>query len=89
MAHTKSAEKKIRQYREQRTRNNAAKSLIKSKSRKLSTAVAAKDSATIKQTYAELCSSLDKAVKRGNIKKQTAIRRKARAARAMRLAKTA
>lgn len=89
MAHTKSAEKKIRQYREQRERNNAAKSLIKTNTRKLSTAVAAKDGAVSKQTYAQLCSVLDKAVKRGNIKKQTAIRRKARAARALRVAKIA
>lgn len=86
MAHTKSAEKKIRQYREQRTRNNAAKSLIKTNSRKLSASVSAKDAAAIKQNYATLCSSLDKAVKRGNIKKETAIRRKARAAKAMRTA---
>jgi small subunit ribosomal protein S20 len=89
MAHTKSAEKKIRQYREQRVRNNAAKSIIKKNSRKLSAAMTAKDSAAIPQSYAALCSALDKAVKRGNIKKQTAIRRKARAARAMRTATAA
>lgn len=86
MAHTKSAEKKIRQYREQRTRNNAAKSLIKSNTRKLSTALSAKDANAIRANYATLCSSLDKAVKRGNLKKQTAIRRKARAAKAMKAA---
>jgi small subunit ribosomal protein S20 len=87
MAHTKSAEKKIRQYREQRVRNNAAKSIIKTNSRKLAAAVTAKDTTTVNQSYAALCSALDKAVKRGNIKKQTAIRRKARAAHAMRQAK--
>ena len=87
MAHTKSAEKKIRQYREQRVRNNAAKSIIKTTSRKLAAAVTAKDTTTVNQSYAALCSALDKAVKRGNIKKQTAIRRKARAAHAMRQAK--
>lgn len=86
MAHTKSAEKKIRQYREQRTRNSAAKSIIKTNSRKLAAAVATKDDGAVKQTYAHLCSVLDKAVKRGNIKKQTAIRRKARAAKALKTA---
>lgn len=89
MAHTKSAEKKIRQYREQRTRNNAAKSIIKTNARKLSTALTAKDDAAAKQTYAQLCSALDKAVKRGNIKKQTAVRRKARAAKALKAATAA
>jgi len=81
MAHTKSAEKKIRQYHEQRTRNQAAKSLIKTNTRKLVASLTGADSAATQQTYSELCSSLDKAVKRGNIKKQTAIRRKARATR--------
>lgn len=86
MAHTKSAKRKIRQYREQRTRNNAAKSLIKTTTRKLGTGVVQKDASAVKNAYAELCSVLDKAVKRGNIKKETAIRRKARAAKAMRAA---
>jgi len=86
MAHTKSAKRKIRQYREQRARNVAARSQIKTSTRKLGQGVTQKDAAAIKKSYAELCSVLDKAVKRGNIKKQTAIRRKARAAKAMRAA---
>jgi len=84
MAHTSSAKKKIKQYANQRARNNAAKSLVKTNSRKLSTQVAAKDDAGIKAAFAELCSSLDKAVKKGNMKKETAIRRKTRAANKLR-----
>lgn len=86
MAHTSSAKKKINQYRNQRLRNNTAKSLIKSNSRKLTKNLELKDAESIKKAYSELCSALDKAAKKGNIKKETAIRRKARAGRAMRLA---
>lgn len=86
MAHTSSAKKRIHQYRDNQLRNSAAKSLVKTNSRKLSGAIQGKDSASIKASYATLCSSLDKAAKKGSIKKETAIRRKARAARQMRLA---
>jgi len=86
MAHTSSAKKKINQYRNQRLRNNAAKTLVKSNSRKLVKSLEVKDAESIKKTYSELCSALDKAAKKGSMKKQTAIRRKARATRAMRLA---
>jgi len=86
MAHTSSAKKKINQYRNQRLRNNAAKSLVKSNSRRLVKSLEVKDAASITKTYSELCSALDKAAKKGSIKKETAIRRKARAGRAMRLA---
>jgi small subunit ribosomal protein S20 len=80
MAHTKSAKKKIHQYRNNQLRNSAAKSLIKTSVRKLVKSVEVKEEAGIKSSYAELCSALDKAAKKGSITKQTAIRRKARAA---------
>jgi len=86
MAHTKSAKKKIHQYRNNRLRNSAAKSLIKTSSRKMVKTIQEKSGDGIKTSYAELCSALDKAAKKGTITKQTAIRRKARAARQMRLA---
>jgi small subunit ribosomal protein S20 len=89
MAHTKSAIKKIRKYAEQRARNTAAKSFIKTNRRKMDAALEAKDQDATKQTYASLCSALDKAVKRGNLKKGTAVRRKARAAARMRNAAAA
>ena len=84
MAHTKSAKKKINQYRNQRLRNSAAKSLIKTNSRKLVKSIDSKEKDSVKVSYSELCSSLDKAAKKGSITKQTAIRRKARAARQLR-----
>lgn len=86
MAHTSSAKKRIHQYRNNRIRNNAVKTLVKTKSRGLTASVTAKDAASIKKAYSELCSALDKAAKAGSIKKETAIRRKARAATAMRAA---
>ncbi len=67
-------------------RNSAARSLVKTDSRKMAKAVETKDGDSIKKAYAALCSTLDKAAKKGSIKKETAIRRKARAARQMRLA---
>ncbi len=86
MGHTKSAAKRARQYQANQLRNNAAKSLVKTKTRKLAGTVTAKDEAAIKTAYAEFCSALDKAAKKGSITKQTAIRRKARAATRMRTA---
>ncbi|HMO49752.1 MAG TPA: 30S ribosomal protein S20 [Kiritimatiellia bacterium] len=80
MAHTSSAKKKVRIYQEQKRRNSAAKSLIKSSGRKLTKSLDAKESANAQDAYKALCSALDKAAKKGSIKKQTAIRRKARAA---------
>ncbi len=86
MAHTSSAIKRIHQYRNNQLRNSAAKSLIKTNTRKLDGSVAAKDEAAIKKAYAEFCSALDKAAKKGSITKKTAIRRKARAGARMRSA---
>lgn len=86
MGHTKSAVKRARQYQSNQLRNSAAKSLVKTKTRKLVGTVAAKDEAAIKAAYSEFCSALDKAAKKGSITKQTAIRRKARASARMRAA---
>ena len=86
MAHTSSAKKRIHQYRNNQLRNSAARSLVKSTARKMVTAVDGKNGDSIKAAYATLCSALDKAAKKGSITKQTAIRRKARAAAKMRLA---
>ncbi len=86
MGHTKSAIKRVHQYRNNQLRNSAARSLIKNTSRKLVKTVEVKEEAGIKKAYAEFCSALDKAAKKGSITKQTAIRRKARAAARMRAA---
>lgn len=80
MAHTKSAIKRIRQSEDSTLRNRVRKSKIKSAERKLADALAEKNAEGSKSAYSELCSSLDKAAKVGTIKKETAIRRKNRAA---------
>lgn len=84
MGHTSSSAKRARQYAENRARNNAVKSQIKAKKRDVVKALGAKDKDALKKAYAELCSALDKAAKKGTIKKETAVRRKARAAKALR-----
>lgn len=86
MAHTSSAIKRIHQYRNNQLRNSAAKSLIKTTAKKMVKTVETKDEAALKKAYAEFCSALDKAAKKGSITKQTAIRRKARAGAKMRAA---
>jgi len=86
MAHTKSAKKKIHQYENQRLRNSAAKTRIKNSARKVKASLEQKDAESSQTAYRALCSALDKAAKKGTIKKQTAIRRKARAALALKAA---
>lgn len=86
MAHTKSAIKRIRQSEDAEKRNRVRKSKIKTAERKLATALTGKEADLSKDAYRELCSSLDKAAKAGTIKKETAIRRKARAAKRVRVA---
>ena len=80
MAHTKSAVKRARTSNENRLRNKAAVSLIKGHQKKLMDAVAAKDPAAASAAYKTYCASLDKAVKKGSITRNTAIRKKARGA---------
>ncbi len=79
MAHTKSALKRARQNIQRRAANRAGKSLIKTTSEKLDAAIAGKDAAAIKAALSSLHSALDKAAKQGEITRNTAIRRKARA----------
>jgi small subunit ribosomal protein S20 len=86
MAHTKSAIKKVRQYKENQVRNSAARSLVKTSNKKLLAALAAKEPGAIETAYRALCSALDKAAKKGSLKKETAVRRKARVGRTVRLA---
>ncbi len=84
MAHTKSAIRQIRVSKERHQRNQAKKTLIKSRRRKLDEAIAAKDVEAAKAAFSELCSALDKAAKIGSIKKETATRRKGRASERLR-----
>ena len=89
MAHTKSALKRARTSNEDRLRNKAAVSLVKTSQKKMMEAVAAKDAAGAQAAYKVYCAMLDKAVKKNAITRNTAIRRKTRGAAQVRKAKPA
>lgn len=80
MAHTKSALKRARTSNEDRLRNKAAVSLIKTNQKKMMDAVGAKDAKLAAEAYKAYCTVLDKAAKKGAITKNTAVRKKARGA---------
>lgn len=84
MAHTKSALKRARTSNENRLRNKAAVSLIKTNQKKLMDAIGAKDAKAAAGAYTTYCASLDKAAKKGSITRNTAVRKKARGAAALR-----
>ncbi len=76
----KSAAKRMRSSQKAREKNQAVTSQIKTVRSKLFEAVAAKNREAASKIYREYCSLLDKSAKKGIIKQNTAIRRKARAA---------
>lgn len=78
MANIASAEKQRRQAEKRKARNRAGKSNLRSVLKKARTAVAGGE--TDKETLASGFSAVDKAAKRGLIKKNTASRYKARLA---------
>jgi small subunit ribosomal protein S20 len=76
----KSGLKRMRTSEKSRIKNTNIKTSIKTVRGKLFAAVAAKDKATGEKVYREYCSLLDKSAKKGVIGKNTATRRKGRAA---------
>ena len=84
MANIKSALKRIRSSEARRVGNLAIKTRVKSARRKTNEALSAGVVETAKEAVNDYRSILDKAVKRGVIKKNTAIRRKTRATEALR-----
>jgi small subunit ribosomal protein S20 len=81
MANIKSAEKRARQSVQRRTSNRAVTGTIGTVRRKaFETVVKGADPAAVAKVVAEYTSTLDKAAKRGIIKRNTADRRKARLA---------
>lgn len=84
MANIKSAQKRIRSSEKRRVDNLAVKTRVKSARRKSREAISAGVAETAEVAVREYSSVLDKAVKRGVIKKNTAIRRKTRATEALR-----
>lgn len=80
MPNIKSAGKRAKQAEVRRLRNRSAKSLIATKRRLLVSAVGEKSKDKAMSSFKEFCSVLDKSAKRGIITKNTADRRKSRAA---------
>ncbi len=85
MPNIKSAMKRVRTSEKARVRNTAIRSLITTSRRKFLELLAGKDKEKISAAFSQYCSVLDKAAKKGVIKKQKAVRRKRRAAAKMAL----
>ena len=84
MPNIKSAKKRVRSSDKRRVGNMTVKTKVKTVRRKTREVLAAGVAAMSDQAVREYSSVLDKAVKRGVIKKNTAIRRKKRAVAALR-----
>jgi len=80
MPNIESARKRMRTSEKARARNTAIRSAITTARRSFLELLAAKDKEKINAAFREYCSVLDKAAKKGVIKKQKAVRRKRRAA---------
>ncbi len=80
MPNLHSAVKRMRLAEAARQRNRAIKAKVSTMRRQLFESVANQDLEKAKLVYSDYSSSLDRAAKRGVIKKNTAIRRKRRAA---------
>lgn len=84
MANIKSAQKRIRSSEKRRVGNLAVKTRVKTARRQAREALSAGDKEAAAKAVSSYSSVLDKAVKRGVIKKNTSIRRKTRANEALR-----
>jgi small subunit ribosomal protein S20 len=81
MANIASQKKRIARTERERLENRRYTSTIKTYFRRLETAVAAGDDATADADHKILVSTIDKAVKRGALHRNTGARKKSRAAR--------
>ncbi len=84
MANIKSQEKRILRAERERLENRRYTSTIKTYFRRLEAAVASGDDARADEELRALQSTIDKAVKRGALHRNTGSRKKARAARVRR-----
>ncbi|MBU3965250.1 30S ribosomal protein S20 [Patescibacteria group bacterium] len=73
---TKSAQKALRQNIKRRLQNAAAKNKVRTLAKKLKKAVAEKNAEEAKKTLVLATKTIDKAVKTGVLKKNTASRKK-------------
>jgi small subunit ribosomal protein S20 len=81
MANIASQKKRILRSERERTENRLLTSTVKTYFKRLETAVDGGDSAAIEAEHRALVSRIDKAVQKGALHKNTAARKKARAAR--------
>ncbi len=81
MANIHSQEKRILRAERERLENRRYTSTIKTYFRRLEAAVAGGDDTTADEDYRRLQKTIDKAVKRGALHRNTGARKKARAAR--------
>ena len=80
MPNLPSAIKRMRVASKARIRNKSTKSKITTRRRQIMDATSAADKEQADVAFRNYCSTLDKAAKKGVIKKNTAVRRKRRAA---------
>jgi small subunit ribosomal protein S20 len=83
MANIHSQKKRILRSERERLENRRYTSTIKTYFRSLESQVTSGDTATAQSTHRELVSTIDKAVKRGALHKNTGARKKSRAARTL------
>jgi small subunit ribosomal protein S20 len=81
MANIHSQKKRILRSERERLENRRYTSAIKTHFRRLETLVQSDDQTAVGETHRELVSTIDKAVKRGAMHKNTGARKKSRAAR--------
>lgn len=79
MPNLKSAKKRMRVSERQRKENYSVRSRVRRARNRFLTALAGEDKDLMQKEYSEYCSILDKAAKRNVLKKNTAVRYKARA----------
>jgi small subunit ribosomal protein S20 len=84
MANIASQEKRILRAERERIENRRYTSAIKTYFRRLETAAAAGDDETAQTEHRSLVRTIDKAVKRGALHRNTGARKKSRAARVLR-----
>lgn len=80
MPNLKSQKKRMRSDEVKRVQNQGVRTRVKTARRKMMEATAAGEAEATTVAFREYCSVLDKAAKKGLVKKNTAVRRKARAA---------
>jgi small subunit ribosomal protein S20 len=83
MANIHSQKKRILRSERERIENREYTSAIKTYFRRLETAVSEKDTGTATSEHRRLVSTIDKAVKRGALHRNTGARKKSRAARTL------